>query len=285
MTIAAIDAAEAQQLLESPDLIAIGVRADDVRREMHGARTTFVRVFEVHVDAVPGALPGGLAAGEIRLAGNPVSLEAALAAVRAVAGLAGGIPVTGFSLAELRAAAGASLPGACAALADAGLAAIAEVQVDQLTSDDEAAIAAVRRSGLGLSRLTVLEPNAADRLDLVLRARDLQRSVGGFRIFAPLPRHSSVAAPSTGYDDVKQVAIARLLAPDIESIQVDWPLYGPKLAQFALTVGADDVDGIAAVDAGVLGTRRSPLEEIRGNIRAAGLDPVERNARYEVLGS
>ncbi len=285
MTIAAIDAAEAQQLLESPDLIAIGVRADDVRREMHGARTTFVRVFEVHVDAVPGALPGGLAAGEIRLAGRPPSLEAALAAVRAVAGLAGGIPVTGFSLADLQAVAGASLPDACAALADAGLAAIAEVQVDQLTSDDEAAIAAVRRSGLGLSRLTVLEPNAADRLDLALRARDLQRSAGGFRIFAPLPRLSSVTAPSTGYDDVKQVAIARLLAPDIESIQVDWPLYGPKLAQFALTVGADDVDGIAAVDAGMLGTRRSPLEEIRGNIRAAGLDPVERNARYEVHGS
>lgn len=285
VTIAAIDAAEAQQLLASPDLIAIGVRADDVRREMHGARTTFVRVFEVHVDAVPGALPGGLAAGEIRLVGRPLSIEAALAAVRTVAGLAGGIPVTGFSLADLQALADASLADACAALAGAGLSAVAEVQLDRLASDDEAAITAVRRSGLELSRLTVLELDAADRLDIVLRARDLQQSVGGFRIFAPLPRVSSVAAPSTGYDDVKQVAIARLLAPGIESIQVGWPLYGPKLAQVALTVGADDVDGIAAVDAGVLGARRSPLEEIRGNIRAAGLEPVERNARYEVLGS
>ena len=58
---------------------------------------------------------------------------------------------------------------------------------------------------------------------------------------------------------------------------MDWALYGPKLAQVALTIGADDVDGVAAVDPGTLGARRSPLEEIRGNIRAAGLEPVERN--------
>jgi aminodeoxyfutalosine synthase len=84
---------------------------------------------------------------------------------------------------------------------------------------------------------------------------------------------------------VKQVAVARLLATTIESIQVNWPLYGPKLAQFALTIGADDVDGVAAVDPGTLGARRSPLEEIRGNIRSAALEPVERNGRHEVIGS
>ena len=42
-----------------------------------------------------------------------------------------------------------------------------------------------------------------------------------------------------GFDDVKQVALARLLVSNIDSIQVDWPLYGPKLAQVALSVGAD----------------------------------------------
>ena len=59
-------------------------------------------------------------------------------------------------------------------------------------------------------------------------------------------------------------------------------LYGPKLAQVALTMGADDVDRVSAIDPGILGTRRSPLEEIRSNIRAAGLEAVERNAVYHV---
>jgi aminodeoxyfutalosine synthase len=122
------------------------------------------------------------------------------------------------------------------------------------------------------------------RIAAVERARDLQAAVGGFRAFAPLPRAMSVSAPTTGYDDVKQVALARLVVTNIDSIQVDWPLYGPKLAQFALTIGADDVDGVAAADPGVLGTRRSPIEEIRGNIRSASLEPVERNARYEAMG-
>jgi 2-iminoacetate synthase ThiH len=54
------------------------------------------------------------------------------------------------------------------------------------------------------------------------------------------------------------------------------------MAQVALTVGADDVDNISAVDPGILGTRRSPLEEIRGNIKAAGLEPVERDGVFRV---
>lgn len=279
----AIDRSEAQRILDSPDLIAIGVRADDVRREMHGSRTTFVRVFEIHVDAAPAALPSRVSAGEFRIVGRPASAEAAVAAVRAAATHANGVPVTGFSLADLHALGQDAFPAFCRALRDAGLDGIAEVAVDLLDSDSATAIAQARACGLGVMRLTVQAP-AADRIAIVLRARELQETAGGFRAFAPLPRQPSIAAPSTGYDDVRSVAVARLLATGIESIQVDWPLYGPKLAQFALTVGADDVDGVAALDSGTLGTRRSPIEEIRGNIRAAGLDPAERNARYELVG-
>jgi aminodeoxyfutalosine synthase len=124
---------------------------------------------------------------------------------------------------------------------------------------------------------------AADPLAVLARARDLQESVGGFRAFAPLPRTVSVATPTTGYDDVKLVSAARLLVANVPSIQVDWVNYGPKLAQVALTMGADDVDGVAAVEPGLLGARRSALEEIRNNIRAAGLDGLERNGRFEPL--
>jgi aminodeoxyfutalosine synthase len=103
------------------------------------------------------------------------------------------------------------------------------------------------------------------------------------RTFAPLPRKLNPAVPTTGYDDVKRVALARLIVDNIASIQVDWSLYGPKLAQVALTVGADDVDGVSAVDDVGEGLRRAPLEEIRRNIVAAGLEPMERNGRFETL--
>ena len=89
--------------------------------------------------------------------------------------------------------------------------------------------------------------------------------------------------PTTGYDDVKRVALARLTIQNISSIQVDWKLYGPKLAQVALTVGADDVDGVSPEEETGQGHRRSPLEEIRRNIRAASQEPVERNGRFETL--
>ena len=282
--ITAIDAAEAQRILESPDLIAIGMRADEVRRQLHGTRTTFVRLFETHVDAAPAALPERMAAGEFRIVGRPASIDAGLAAVRSAVRLAAGVPVTGFSLEGLRALAGPSFSDVCTSLREAGLYGVAEVEVDLLQAGAAAAVVQARACGLALTRLVVRTLSAENRIDVVLRARELQDAVGGFRAFAPLPRAVSVAAPSTGYDDVKQVAIARLVATGIESIQVDWSLYGPKLAQFALTIGADDVDGVAAADPGTLGSRRSPLEEIRGNIRAAGLEPVERNARYEVVG-
>ena len=100
-------------------------------------------------------------------------------------------------------------------------------------------------------------------------------------LFAPLPRSLNPAAPTTGYDDVKRVALARLFVANVPSIQVDWALYGPKLAQVALTFGADDVDAVSPLDETGEGHRRAPLEEIRRNIRAAGLEPVERDGLFE----
>jgi hypothetical protein len=279
-------------ILSTRDLVAVGVQGDDVRRRMHGARTTFVRVFEVHVDAPPSVRPSGLAAGEFRIVGRPATEAAAIAAVKATAALSAATPVTGFSLADLRNLAPEpdALAALCSRLHDAGLEAIAETPLD-LLDDAPAAVRAARDAGLGVWRLTVQAMDPADsgpsaidaRIAIVERARDLQAAVGGVRSFAPLPRTMSVTTPTTGYDDVKQVVLARLVVTNIDSIQVDWPLYGPKLAQVALTVGADDVDGIAAVDAGALGTRRSPIEEIKGNIRAAALEAVERDGRFRLL--
>lgn len=283
---------EARALLSTPDLIAVGVQGDDVRRRMHGSRTTFLRVFEFHVDAPAATLPPRVSAGEFRIVGKPSSVDAAVNAVNAAAALANGVAVSGFSLAQLWALAPAldELGSVCERLHKVGLEAIAEVPVDpDLAPELAAAVKVARQAGLAVERMTV-EAQPPDgtagidaRLALVERARRLQEDVGGFRVFAPLSRTMSVQAPTTGYADVRQIALARVVVTNIESIQVDWQLYGPKLAQVALTVGADDIDGVAAVDPGLLGTRRSPIEEIKNNIRAAGLDAAERDGRFRLL--
>ena len=279
MTWISIDEAEA--ILADRNLIAVGARGDDERRRRHGSRTTFVRVFEVHIDAMPAALPASASAGEIRVTGKPASVASAVASVTAARALAGAIPVSAYSLADLLDLAGGdlgSLTDLLARLAATGLEIVAEAPIDRLP-DAVAAVGAAREAGVQVPRLTVHQAAAGGGLRLATLARDIQASVGAVRAFAPLPRVSSLAQPSTGYDDVKQIAVARLLAGNIESIQVDWPLYGPKLAQVALTMGADDVDGVSALE-GDLGRRRSPLEEIRGNIMAAGLEPVERDGLF-----
>ena len=272
---------DGQAILAASDIIEIGVLADAARRRRHRARTTFVRVFETHVDAPPSSLPPGISAGEIRIVGAPRDSASALTAVRTTAAIAGTVPLTGFSLADLASMSARScdLTDLCARLGEAGLRAVAEVPVDTI-EEAAAAVEAARRGGLAVLRMTVTALAHDQRMSIVQRARALQAGLGGFRAFAPLPRTTSAALPTTGYDDVKLVALARLLADNIESIQVDWPLYGPKLAQVALTVGADDVDGIAAVDPGTLGTRRRAIEEITGNIRAATLEPVERDGLF-----
>lgn len=287
--------ADAGALLDSYDLIAIGMLGDEVRRHMHGTRATFVRVFEIHSDTVPSSLPSRITAGEFRIIGRPTTSDAAVTAVRAVRALAGAVPVTGFSMDVLLplVATPSARQNLFSELKGAGLDAIAEVAVDEAEEVGDA-IAQAREAGLVVTRLTVRslgvqdDLNGADatadsRVRFIARARELQRTIGGFRSFAPLPRTMPVTSPTTGYDDVKQLALARLLVPEIASIQVDWALYGPKLAQVGLTVGADDVDSVAAVDAGMLGPRRTALEEIRRNIHAAALEAVERDGLFRPM--
>ena len=280
----AISLTEAKAILDDRNLIAVGARGDEERRRRHGARTTFVRVFEVHADAVPAALPAAAKAGEVRVTGKPASVDAAIAAIKGARAAAGTIPVTAFSLADLWELAGASSTGLrelLARLGGAGLETIAEAPID-LLADPVEAIGAATRAGIDVPRLTIHHMADENSLAAIALARDIQSANGGVRVFAPLARVSSAAQPSTGYDDVRQIAVARLLVNNIDSIQVDWQLYGPKLAQVALTMGADDVDAVSPLE-GDLGRRRSPLEEIRGNIKAAGLDPVERDARFHAL--
>ena len=274
--------AELTTLASSHDIVTIGMMADEARRRRHGAVTTFVRVAEVAAEpGAPVVVPP--AAGEVRIAGVPADSSAAAARIKEVVAAAHSVPVSGFSLADLEQLAGrerVTLRALLEQLRAAGLELVAEAPFDQLR-DRRRSIEEVNIAGLGLARLTIHQLPSSEVPELMNDVSMLQQDVGVIRAFAPLPRRVNAAVPTTGYDDVKRVALARLFVENIPSIQVDWALYGPKLAQVALTVGANDVDGVSAADDAGTGPRRAPLEEIRRNIQAAGLEPIERDGRFD----
>jgi aminodeoxyfutalosine synthase len=280
----AVSEQELTSLAATHDIISLGMLADDLRRQRHALNTTFVRVADVAADTgAPTAIPAG--AGEVRIVGAPATRAAAVDRVRQVTAQAQGRVVSAFSLADLEVLAagdGVTLRALLEELHAAGLEMVAEAPFDRL-QDPRRSVEEVNISGLALARLTVHQSPSPDRLPLLKAVADLLRAVAVIRAFAPLPRRTNSAAPSTGYDDVKHVALARVIVDNVPSIQVDWSLYGPKLAQVALTVGADDVDAVSPDAETTEGRRRAPLEEIRRNIRAAGQEPVERNGRFETL--
>lgn len=284
-TVTSMSRGDVERLLASANLLEIGQLADAARRERHGDRGTYVTVFEIRVDAdEPRAREVAEGAMEVRLVGRPRSIDEAEAAVHAAKAAAGDRAVTGFSLVDLVDLAGQSrtaLADIAARLASAGLESVAEVPVDALV-DPVRAVGDVLAGGLAAWRAVVYRAPFDARLDLIQRVNDIQGATGALKAFAPLPRADDREAPATGFDDVRTVAAARLMCGAVPHVQVDWPLYGPKLAQVALTYGADDIDGVSAADTLGLGWRRAPREDVERNIRAAGQEPVARSGRFTV---
>ncbi len=277
-----LDDPDWETLTGTRDLIALGAAADDARRRRHDNRVTFVEVLGVPVDAATVEAPLPEQVGELRLVGRPANVETALEAVRASLARAGSVPVTGFTLSDLLDLCGGEagrLGEVLTALREAGLAQVSEAAADTLT-DPEPLFAVLGESGLSVSRLT-LGSAVGEAAGQLVRRVSTWRGVGAVcRALAPLSRVEP-SPPTTGYGDLRQVALARLLVDNIDSIQVDWVRHGPKLAQVALTVGADDLDGVPADTPEDLGRRRAPREEVRRNIVAAGFVAVRRNGRFE----
>jgi aminodeoxyfutalosine synthase len=268
-----------RELAATPDILRLGMLADTMRRQLHGTRATFVRVAACRYDgSFTDVVPP--AAREIRITGAPATLATAVTAVETARHVAGERTVAAFSWADVeRLAVDASRASVLGTLRQAGLDAIAELPIDTI-ADLAAAMGSLRTAGFDQLRLSVAKAAAAERTNLLLRAGELQQEIGGIQALDPLPFSLSAFRPTTGYEDVKMVAIGRLAAPNVPSIQVDWQRYGPKLAQVALTFGADDVYGVSPSDDAPEGRRRAPLEEIRRNIEAAGFEPVERDGRF-----
>jgi CofH/MqnC C-terminal region len=267
-----LTAAEIDELAAT-DVLSLGMLADEVRRARVGENVTFVRVHELRANdaAVPEA------AGEIRLVELPETLDDAVELVRRGRRLAGERLLTGFSLADLIERTNNGWGDAAsvfAALKAAGLDAIAEAPLDRLVNAREA-LDLSARAGLAVRCLSFQKPIGEDRAASLINIRTLASSTP-IATVAPLPREQSVAVPTTGYDDVRMVALARLVLASVPNIQVDWAQYGPKLAQVALTFGANDVDRVSCVDDESLGRRRTSVEDVKRNIVAAGFTPVER---------
>ena len=272
------------QLAATPDILQLGMLADTVRRRLHGAQVTYLRVAlcpfdKPFTDSVP------LAAREVRVTGRPDTLEVATTAVEAARAVAGERAVSAFSWLDVERLSGAESVRPAKVLEQlrgAGLDALAELPLDRM-ADPAGVLHALVSAGYTQIRLTIDKAPADVRTKLFITAAALQETFPAIRSINPLPLMLDAMRPTTGYDDVKSVAIARLAAPNIQEVQVDWLRYGPKLAQVALTFGADDIDNVTASDEAPDGRRRAPLEDVRRNIQAAGLEPVERDGRFQLI--
>lgn len=141
-----------------------------------------------------------------------------------------------------------------------------------------------------------------ERVDHLLSLRDLQDETGGFLCFVSFPYHpestpltreqqaagQKVRAATTGVDDLRHHALARLLLDNIPHIRVFWMALGMKMAQAALAFGVNDLDGTVRKeriihDAGAGTAQEADPDEMVYLIRQAGRVPVERDTLYNHL--
>jgi aminodeoxyfutalosine synthase len=272
---------EAERVLGCTDLISVGTLGELARRARHGDTVTFGQVLIVSRRDIPSDMGG---ATEVRLTTKPASIDDACALATKVAAVSGGRSVTGFSAVDLFDLASGDhlvLAEIAGRLREAGLNGVAFLPVDKFDEPAEI-VRALAHGGLAVTRATVdRAATTAERLACITKVAALQEETNALQAFAPLPRLDDTESPSTGYDDVRTIAVARLVCANVPSIQVDWALYGPKLAQVAIAYGADDIDNVPAIDTLGLGHRRSPATDIARQITAAFAKPAARNARFE----
>ncbi len=197
-------------------------------------------------------------------------------------------------LADLKAAGMNSMPGGGAEIFNAAVR--AEVCPAKISGDRWLEIHAIAHR-LGLkTNATMLYGHVetyADRVDHLLRLRATQDDSGGFQAFIPLafqPKNNALShlPATTGVDDLKTLAIARLLLDNFDHIKTYWVMTGLKIAQVALFFGANDMDGTVVEEVISLMSQAGhgqevPKGELVRVIRDAGRNPVERDALYRVV--
>lgn len=132
--------------------------------------------------------------------------------------------------------------------------------------------------------------NEEDRVDHLLKLRALQDETGGLVTFIPLAFHPDNTPlahipPTTGFDDIRNIAVSRLLLDNVLHVKAYWVMMTPRIAQVAQRFGADDIDGTVVEekiyhDAGATTTQSLRRSELLRLIREAGREPVERDTLY-----
>ena len=137
---------------------------------------------------------------------------------------------------------------------------------------------------------------AEDRVAHLSELRALQDETAGFLTYIPLAYHPDhnelgeemgrVGTATTGYEDLKNIAVARLFLDNIPHVKTHWPMVTPFLSQIALDFGCDDVEGTVVYEriyheAGALTEMHMPYLELVRLIRGAGKRPVERDSLYQ----
>jgi aminodeoxyfutalosine synthase len=135
--------------------------------------------------------------------------------------------------------------------------------------------------------------SAEDRVDHLLQLRELQDETRGFQTFIPLAFHPANTelgklverAETSGFMDLKNVAVSRLLLDNFPHIKAYWIMMTPRVAQVALRFGADDLDGTVVEekiyhDAGAKTPQALTRAQLVRLIREAGCEPCERDTLY-----
>jgi aminodeoxyfutalosine synthase len=133
----------------------------------------------------------------------------------------------------------------------------------------------------------------AELADHMVRLRELQDDTGGFNAFIPLsfqPANTGLSElpGPTGFDDLKMLAVGRLVLDNFRHVKAFWINVGLKLAQVSLVFGVNDLDGTVVEEkishaAGVDTAQELSKAELVRVIRAAGRVPVERDTLYNVV--
>jgi aminodeoxyfutalosine synthase len=129
-----------------------------------------------------------------------------------------------------------------------------------------------------------------DRVDHLDKLRTLQDETNGFVTFIPLAFHPDNTPlahipKTTGFDDLRQIAVSRLMLDNIPHIKAYWIMMTPRIAQIAQRFGSDDIDGTVVEekiyhDAGATTAQNLHRGELLRLIREAGREPMERDTLY-----
>ena len=137
-----------------------------------------------------------------------------------------------------------------------------------------------------------------DRIEHLGMLRELQDETGGFLTYIPLAYHPDnnelgeelgrVGSATTGYEDLRNIAVGRLYLDNIPHVKTHWPMVTPFLSQIALAYGCDDVEGTVVYEriyheAGALTAMHMHYDQLVEMIRGAGKRPVERNSLYQTV--